>query len=135
MEYNEVLDKLAKLERNLKRAAKRGDSAKVKKYKNDINDLKIQKEKLESSDLSGTILKQDNVISRLNEEVVALKETNNVLYEEIEKLKSRMNQILTPLAADQPESEPPKLKCPKCGHLVLESDMVEHQKNCIGSRQ
>lgn len=138
MDYKEVCVKIKKMEWNLERAVKRGATQKVKRYKNMIIELKAQKKNLELNNTGNVLKDQDEIIKKLQSENEDYKKTTNRLEEKIEKMQEAIN-IMTSLPGtlEEPEKEDlePTLNCPRCGKPVLESQMPEHQKNCLSSRQ
>ena len=138
MNYVEIVAKLKSLRRNIKNAEAIGESQRVKRYKYQINDLELKKEKAEIENTLGVVREQEEMIKKLEDNLEASLESQIILIEQIEGLEEKFEKLIesiNPKKVEIIKEKPTKTSCPRCEKWFTEDTMTEHQKNCKASKQ
>ncbi len=132
MNYQEIVDKIKKLQMNYDRAIARKADQRAKRYMNEIKDLTAQKEAFEKNNQQDVIEQQLKAIANLESQLEGATLANQGLQEKIAELQATIDEVNEAIEPEpEIEPEPVLIKCTKCEHMIPEDEMVAHQALCI----
>lgn len=128
----EINDTMAKWQRNYDLAKERGDMGRARKYQGYMTELKLEKEKIETSIPKDAFEEQEKIIRSLNQEIDNFNEMVSERDKKISELEKRIENISHPPKMPE-EPHAGEVLCPSCQHYIKEADMSQHSQECIKS--
>lgn len=141
-QYEQIKERIKSFENKRDFAKKKGNNIKARQYSTIINDLNIKKsiyeKKLGIDNIKDSLEKE---LDQANEIISALNTKNRTLQDSIDSSNKKVAEVkdainkktAPPIRFKNVSKKPIKKMCPKCGRMFLESEMVQHQKDCLKS--